>query len=105
MSSPAVTLSGTITDVGGNAQAGSVRITLCNYGSAMPKVAGTAVFAPLLITAAANFSGQWSATFYGNDQITPSGTETRTPSRGRAPSCALRMTILDCVGVAFVPKY
>jgi hypothetical protein len=75
MSSPAVTLSGTITDVSGNPQAGSVRITLCNYGSAMPKVAGTAVFAPLLITATANSSGQWSATFYGNDQITPPGTE------------------------------
>src|SRR5271169_132037 len=70
-----VNISGTILDVGGNPVQGKVVFTLVAPGWAVPRITGSAVLAPLVVTATANGSGVWSAVLYGNDQITPAGTQ------------------------------
>jgi hypothetical protein len=74
MASPDVTLSGTLQDVSGNANAGTVVITLVNFGDNPPLVSGTALFAPISITVKAASNGTWSTSLWGNDQISPSNT-------------------------------
>lgn len=69
-----VTLTGTLTDTGGNPIAGIVTLTLCNFGPIPPVIVGTGNFVLLQISATANGSGAFSITFYGNYQISPAGT-------------------------------
>lgn len=74
MTSPGVTLTGTLTDTQGNPVAGTVTLTLANYGPYLPVLTGSNVCAQLIVSATANASGVFSMTFYGNYQITPSNT-------------------------------
>lgn len=71
--SPGVTLTGTLQDASGNPMAGTVVLTLCNPGVWPVVVTGTSSMAALSITAQADGSGNFSVTFYGVDQISPSG--------------------------------
>ena len=71
---PSVTLHGTLTDISGAPAAGYVVITLINYGAYPPNVAGTSLLSLHTQTVQANPDGTWSATLWGNDQITPANT-------------------------------
>lgn len=74
MTNPAVTITGTLTDVGGNALQGKVIFSLANQGSSIPRVAGTDILAQTTYEADANASGVWSATVFGNYQLTNTNT-------------------------------
>lgn len=74
MSSPAVTLTGTIKDISGNPIAGTVTATLGNFGGNAPTIAGDSELAPIQVSVTANGSGIWSLILWGSDQITPSNT-------------------------------
>lgn len=72
---PALTLTATLQDFEGNPDSGAgLLITLCGYGQALPKIAGTSMLAkigPLFVLASA---GTISIPIWGNDVITPAGT-------------------------------
>jgi hypothetical protein len=74
MSVPGVTLSGTLNDVAGNGIAGTVIITLCNFGANPPEVTGSTVFAPVAVAVKASNTGFWTTKLWGNDQISPVNT-------------------------------
>jgi len=71
---PNITLTATLDDTSGGADNGAgLRITLCNYGLAVPRVVGTAMLAKvkqLVISA----NGVFSLPLWANDQISPTGT-------------------------------
>lgn len=69
MPSPAVTLTGTLQDTSGTGIPGKVVLTLVNYGSALPRVAGTSIIANQQYTAQAAANGTFSVTFWGNYQL------------------------------------
>lgn len=74
MPSPSVTVTGSLQDLTGAANVGSVQIQLQNYGNNVPRVSGTSILVQLITTAVANGSGAFSVTVWGNDQITPNDT-------------------------------
>jgi hypothetical protein len=74
MPSPAITVVGTLTDLTGAANAGSVVFRLVNYGNLAPVISGTSILAQVVNTATANGSGAFTITLWGNDAISPSGT-------------------------------
>lgn len=74
MPTPACTITGTLQDLTGTANVGSVQFKLGRFGSNIPRVAGTGILVQINNTATANNSGAFTATLWGNDQITPSGT-------------------------------
>lgn len=71
---PNITLTANLDDTSGAADAGAgLRITLCNYGLAVPRVVGTAMLAKvkqLVISP----NGVFSISLWANDQIAPAGT-------------------------------
>lgn len=71
---PNITLTATLDDTSGSADNGAgLRITLCNYGLAVPRVVGTAMLAKvkqLVISP----NGVFSLPLWANDQISPTGT-------------------------------
>lgn len=69
-----VTITGTLHDASGAATAGKVVFLLVNIGSGQPKVPGDSLLAPILVTAQAAGDGTFSASLYGNYQITPANT-------------------------------
>lgn len=71
MSSPAVTLTGTIKDISGNPIAGTVTAILGNYGANVPVIIGDSELAPIQVSVTANGSGVWSLTLWGTDQLSP----------------------------------
>jgi len=74
--SPQVTLTGKLFDSGGNAVVGgTVTLTLVNYGSNLPLVTGTGIFAATTLQTSSASDGTFSlGPFFGNYQIAPSGT-------------------------------
>jgi hypothetical protein len=76
MATPNITLTGNLKDIfGAAATDGHVLFQLCNYGSYLPRVLGTAVLAPTAPDkVAVDGSGHFSKTLWGNDQISPAGT-------------------------------
>lgn len=74
MPSPAATITGTLQDLTGTANVGTVVFELVNFGTNVPRVSGTGILVQINNTAIANGSGVFSITLWGNDQITPSGT-------------------------------
>lgn len=74
MTAPNITLTATLDDTSGSADNGAgLRITLCNYGLAVPRVVGTAMLAKvkqLVISP----NGVFSLPLWANDQISPTGT-------------------------------
>lgn len=78
MASPNITLTGTLNDISGVANAGTVTVTLVGYGANLPRIAGTAVLAPITVSATANGSGVFSLPLWGNDQITVAGVTSTT---------------------------
>lgn len=74
MPTPAATVTGTLQDLTGTANVGSIQFELVNFGANVPRVTGTGIIAQTSNTAVANGSGVFSVTLWGNDQITPSGT-------------------------------
>lgn len=74
--SPAtVAVTATLQDFASDADVGALIVTLCNFGSQVPRVAGTALVVdagPTEYPAASN--GQVTVNLWGNDVITPSGT-------------------------------
>lgn len=74
MSTPALTITGTLQDLTGNANVGSVQFQLVGYGTGAPHVAGTNILVQVLQTATANGSGVFSINLFGNDVIAPAGT-------------------------------
>ena len=79
MTTPAITLTATLQDIFG-AAGGSVAnpcrlcITLCGYGSELPRIAGTSMLARVGPTYLQSSNGVFSTPIWGNDAITPSGT-------------------------------
>jgi hypothetical protein len=74
MALPAVTLSGTLQNVAGAGSAGTVIISLVNFGDNPPEVSGTMLAAPVSISVQAAANGTWSTTLWGNDQLSPKNT-------------------------------
>jgi hypothetical protein len=74
MTSPGCTLVGTLTDPSGNPLAGTVTLSLSNYGPVIPLISGSNLFAALTTTVVAASNGSFSLPFYGNYQITPANT-------------------------------
>lgn len=74
MATPAYTLTGTLQDLTGTANVGSVQFQLVGFGTTAPHVAGTNMLVQILQTATANNSGLFTITLFGNDVIAPSNT-------------------------------
>lgn len=74
MSLPGVTLSGKIQSITGANDAGTVTITLQNYGGNPPLVSGSSQVAVVATVVQAAADGTWSTTLWGNDQLSPSNT-------------------------------
>ena len=71
---PQITIAGNTADLFGAEQSGTLVVQLCNFGSQIPRVSGTALIAqtsplPIQITA-----GAYNFKLWGNDVITPSDT-------------------------------
>jgi hypothetical protein len=71
--SPACTITGTLTDTAGNGIPATVKLLLVNY-LMPPFVAASNVFSQLCISTTANSEGVFSLSFFGNYQISPSNT-------------------------------
>lgn len=72
---PGFTLTGKLQNViGANVLGARVRVTLCNFGLADPCVPGTSVMAEIEKVLAPDNTGAISQLFWGNDQLSPSGT-------------------------------
>lgn len=72
MPSPTVTITFKLQDIGGGSDAAAqLVVTLCNYGNAVPRVAGTSILADVVLTPAVAGDGTGSFTPWGNDVITP----------------------------------
>jgi len=71
---PGVTITGTLENLAGSANAGQLFWTLVNYGDFPPEVSGTAIIAATAVTTQAAGDGTFSQTLWGNYQISPSGT-------------------------------
>jgi hypothetical protein len=72
--STAVHLSGTLQSVAGAGSAGTVVISLVNFGDNPPLVSGTMLAAPVTVSIQAAANGTWSTTLWGNDQLSPKNT-------------------------------
>lgn len=71
---PAITLAGILLDVFGLPNAGFMTITLVGFGSAAPRVVGTAMLAPTApVDVQADANGSYGFNLWANDQITPAG--------------------------------
>jgi hypothetical protein len=68
------TLTINLIDIAGNPVIGSIKTTLVNYGSNIPRIIGTGFLVLTQQTFAANNSGVVTATVDLNNAITPSGT-------------------------------
>jgi hypothetical protein len=71
---PQITVSGSVADLFGAAEPGSLVVQLCGYGSQLPRVSGTALIgqtAPLPIDCT---GGDYDFELWGTDVISPSGT-------------------------------
>jgi hypothetical protein len=74
MASPGVTLTATLQDTSGDDDFGAwIRITLCNYGAALPRVIGTSMLVKIKQRLALA-EGILSIPLWGNYQINPTGT-------------------------------
>jgi hypothetical protein len=73
---PALTVTGTLNDIFGNADVGSsVIFQLCNYGPNLPRIANSNLLAKTRPSAVVvDNTGAFSQKLYGNDVITPAGT-------------------------------
>lgn len=70
-----ITLTATLQDfTGASESAGSLIIALCNFGSSIPRVAGTSILADCGPTQIEAVAGVVTTPVWGNDQITPQGT-------------------------------
>jgi hypothetical protein len=79
MATPNITLTATLDDLSGAAAgslalAAKLRITLCGFGPALPRIAGTAMIAKAGPTSYFSTGSALSIPLWGNDQITPAGT-------------------------------
>ena len=75
MSQPTVTLTGTLQNVSGAAEAGSLLLRLQGFGPQVPRIAGTSLVARTNATAIpVGTDGTFSAVVYPNDAINPPGT-------------------------------
>jgi hypothetical protein len=74
MATPGVTITGTLTDLSGTANAGRLVWTLVNFGDNPPLINGTALVAPITIVTQAAVDGTFSQALWGSYQITPSTT-------------------------------
>lgn len=71
---PNITLAGILLDIFGAPDAGFMTITLVGFGSAAPRIVGTAMLAPTApVDVEALANGSYSFQLWGNDQITPTG--------------------------------
>lgn len=70
MPSPAVFVSGTVQDLGGNGNAAQIVFTLVNTGGLIPYISGTMQTAIFQYSVTAASNGVWSANIYGLDQLT-----------------------------------
>lgn len=71
---PGVTITGTMEDLTGTANAGKLVWTLVNFGDFLPEISGTMVLAELSVTTQAASNGTFSQTLWGNYQLSPSNT-------------------------------
>lgn len=69
-----LTITASLEDLSGSANAGSAVFTLVGYANQPPRVSG-GLIATLSVTALANGSGAISQVILGNDVITPAGTK------------------------------
>jgi hypothetical protein len=74
MPSPGVTITGTIYDITGTANAGTIKFTLVNYGGLAPIITGSFMLAPVEIICQAASDGTFSQVLWGTYQINPSNT-------------------------------
>src|ERR1035438_9386655 len=74
-SPPDTTITGTLFDPSGNIiVGGTVVFTLSNLGTWPPVISSTGLLATLSTTVTSDSSGNFSASLFGNDQISPIGT-------------------------------
>jgi hypothetical protein len=73
-STPTITIRGTLENLIGTADAGSVRFELVNYGSDVPRIVGTCIIGQVEQTVQADGTGAFSIVLWGNDVITPANT-------------------------------
>jgi hypothetical protein len=96
MPSPGFTLTGNLADLLNGADTGYVQITLANYGNVLPEISGTGLIANTSYKANADGSGHFSATIWGNDQITPANTyyvvRIFSPTGGQSPAVPYSFT-------------
>jgi len=71
---PDVTLTGLLHTIAGAPDAGTVSITLVNYGSNQPQVQGNSIMSQVVTKVQAASDGTFSVNLWGNDQITPQNT-------------------------------
>lgn len=71
---PQITLAGILLDIFGAPNAGFMTVTLVGFGSAAPRIVGTAMLAPSApVDVQAGNDGSYNFELWGNDQITPAG--------------------------------
>lgn len=72
---PQITITANLQQITGAVDAAKVTFELANYGNTIPRVSGTCVIVQTSTTATADGSGNISVVLWGNDVVTPSGTE------------------------------